>query len=304
MPMNSKPVVITMSGRIGFEDSITSRQATQIIAFIDGGFDALGPWAPSGPATMPQQIQAPFEGTVLRVLDKEPLPSAQSTFETPRAAIEITGASNNAEKIVAFAGYVVQRGGETFTQEVIAPLFKAAAEKMPGNLTRDMQSAVRLGWITSSGGVNEYYLTTKGLDRISNGFTEAKPKRASPGTARPKTAAKPRADKAATPPAFASLEMVPQEIQGVIAFHKVKLKRDKMLWALRLAKDVGVPSLSNREIEWLTDKLGDPTRSKHVTAIYALLNKAGYANQVIADKSIRITPAGEEYLTTLSAEKG
>lgn len=123
-----------------------------------------------------------------------------------------------------------------------------------------------------------------------------------------KSTPKPRTRKAssqsrsnsAIPESFAGLDEVPTSLVGVPPFHKIATKRDKMLWTVAMAKHVGVASVSPREIEWLSDRLGEGVQSKHVGQNYDLLKKLGYLNKSVQDSKIRITPDGEAYLASIS----
>jgi hypothetical protein len=290
-----QPVKLTFSGGLSFERDITLGQAGQILAFLDT----------SGPAT---STSAP----VLALASTSPSASRMigvvpgSTMSNPREALEASGAKTNAEKIVAFALYVGQDGGkDTFTMEDIKPLFRRARETAPGNFSRDLAVAIRAGWVTESDTNGEYYVTGKAAQVFEHGFeglrqsqgngskTRQVKARTSGSKATRKAAAKP------VPEAFKDVEAIESTIEGYGNYHKLKKKADKLLWAVNAAKLLGVPSVTNQDIVWLTDQLGEGIATSDITAYYRLNSKPGYVNRTLQEKKIRITPTGEEYLKSL-----
>ncbi|MDA1367236.1 hypothetical protein [Glycomyces algeriensis] len=273
---------LTLTGRVSFSEEITISQAARIIAFVDEGTDG------SFAAPSRQQLEEPAVPA-----GKEPSLRATSL----RDAIELSGAKTNAEKIVAFAAYVLQDGSQdTFTADMIKPLFRQAREQQPTGFARDLDKAILAGWIGTGSVKGELYLTAKAEGVIEHGFGVIRPKR---GQA-PKTRANGKKSRAITKPeTFAGIEEIPHEIAGIPAFHSIRLKRDKMLWALRMASEVGVRGLSNADVMWLTDHLGDCIHTRDINGHFQGLRKVGYVNRSASDNTIRITPAGTEYLGSL-----
>jgi hypothetical protein len=289
--MSDASVHLTMSGRMTFEDDITLAQAAQVLAILtgqppgsvvgqrDGVLDLRSdtsttpigsPMAPA-PAPAPQQPPSP-----------EPAPS-------PREILQQTGAKTNAEKIVAFAGYLTRtESTDTFTVQDVRQVFRRAREPLPGNLNRDVDSAIRSGLIIPGDTRGEYQLTARADEVLAAGFTPHR----SPG----RSPARRIATRATPPTELADLEELPAGPEHAPAFHDLPLKRDKVLWVLAAAKGAGVDGLSNQGIEWLTDQYGDGVRSKHVGVHYDALQRAGFVHRSFRDQTIRITPQGEAYL--------
>ncbi len=113
------------------------------------------------------------------------------------------------------------------------------------------------------------------------------------GSARKKTRSVP------VPDVFADLAQIPSTIDGIVPYHRVKLKRDKLLWALQLAKNLGLQGLQSSEAAWLTDKLGDAIPTRDMNAHFKGLQRSGYANRSMSGNTMRITEPGEEYLQSL-----
>ncbi|MEJ1230873.1 MAG: hypothetical protein WDM88_10160 [Galbitalea sp.] len=89
-------------------------------------------------------------------------------------------------------------------------------------------------------------------------------------------------------------------MEGFAPYAKMKTNRDKLLWAVMFAKEHGINGLTNKQIEWLTDELGDGIPNKQISAAY---NQArtpnGYVNKSTQDETIRITESGQTHLATV-----
>jgi hypothetical protein len=287
MPEN--PIHLTLTGRLSFEDDITIGEATQIIAFID---------AARGGGTSEDSLHAPLLlNSDVRAASEQSV--RHRTVSNPREALDVTGAKNNAEKIVALAAYVLQDGElDTFTLDTIRPLFRRAREATPGNLNRDLDTAVTAGWIADGDNKGELYLTARVENVLEIGFEAIRSKRTA-STVRPRTngTKKPRATK--TPEAFEGVDIFAVPMQGMPPYGSLKLKRDKLLWGAKLAKEMSMTGLDNKQVVWLTDKLGDGIPANDINGHFRGLQKPGYVNRSTIDNVIRITESGEAYLKSL-----
>jgi hypothetical protein len=144
-----------MSGRLSYDDDITIAQAAQIITYLYTGAALSSPVGPP-----------PVEGSGTGDLASE----RRRLGLTPRDALVSADAQTNPEKIVAFALYVERQGSkDTFTLEDIKPLFRQARESVPGNLSRDLDSAIRSGWVAAASEKGEYYVTDVAVDVLGSG---------------------------------------------------------------------------------------------------------------------------------------
>lgn len=74
---------------------------------------------------------------------------------------------SNAEWITVFAYYMKHyEGKERFSASEVRDYFRAIGLKIPGNLSRDIRSAVRKGYIASDAGSNYYYITRTGEEFV------------------------------------------------------------------------------------------------------------------------------------------
>jgi hypothetical protein len=59
----------------------------------------------------------------------------------------------------------------TFSREALRTYYSLSRENPPGNYDRDFVKAVTNGWIHEQG--NESYITSKGIEAVESGFTQA-----------------------------------------------------------------------------------------------------------------------------------
>ncbi len=291
--MSDAAVHLSLSGRMTFDEDISLAQAAQILAYLTG--QPLSPAAPSGFAldVRSDTSLAGEERTPGRPSEPAPAPSPAPT---PRELLQLTGAKTNVEKIVAFAGYLTRSEAiEAFTVNDLRQVFRRAREPLPGNLNRDVDSAIRAGLVIPTETRGEYLLTARAEEALTGGFPQ-QGRRSPAGRGSAHHAATGRARSAAKPAELAALDELPDAPDGVPPFHDLELKRDKVLWVLAAAKGAGVDGLSNRAIEWLTDQYGDAVQSKHIGVHFDALRKAEQVRRSIQDGTIRITPQGEEHL--------
>ncbi|MFJ4971865.1 hypothetical protein [Streptomyces sp. NPDC088755] len=88
-------------------------------------------------------------------------------------------------------------------------------------------------------------------------------------------------------------------IDGIVPYHRVNLKRDKLLWSLKLAKDLGIEGLQGPKVAWITDKLGDAIPTRDMNGHFSGPRRVGYANRSMSGDAMRITELGEEHLRSL-----
>lgn len=291
LTVTEKWTKITIAGKVAYEDEITVAQAARIIGFLNADTDAeshLG-GSPADAAT--------GLGTS---------PPGETKVTSPRAALDTSRATTNPQKIVALANYVLQDGGMTFTLEAIKVQFSRARESLPKNLSRDLSSAIAAGLVAETETSGEYYLTREANNILEKGFPTAgrsnsskARSRTSAGSARKSSAP----SKKSKPAIFADIDEFPNVVDNVPPYHQMPTQKDKLLWALWFTKEQDIKGLTNSDAAWLTNELGDGIPSKQITARFNSLRKDGYANRSTADNTLRITPTGEEYLTSINSKR-
>ncbi|MEU8781792.1 hypothetical protein [Streptomyces sp. NPDC048637] len=303
MNTSQADVYLTLSGRITFEQGISVAQGAQVIGMLQSpSAHQQSQSVPEPLALPPPPALEPEEEAPKAPALEEARPPGRA--EGPRQALEFSGAKTIPEKMTAFAAYLSQEEGrETFTQSDIRRLFQRARERIPSHFSREFDQAVRAGWIHEGKAKGEHYLGDAAKDVLITKFDALRGKRgdrqdsvSSAGRGRIKR----KSRSVPVPEAFADLDHIPSGIEGITPYFRVKLKRDKLLWALKLAKVLGLEGLQYSEAAWLTDKLGDAIRTRDMNGHFTGLQRVGYANRSMGDNSMRITEAGEEYLESLS----
>jgi len=285
--MNEKLTKIVITGKVAYEDEITIAQAAQVIGFLNA--NASGS-LPSG------GLRSGVGGFAAGAPD-------EAKVTSPRAALDVTGAKTNPQKIVALAAYVLQDGGETFKLDAIKVQFQRAREATPKNLTRDLSTAIATGWVTETDTPGEYYLTSKVSNVLKDGFfSDGGNGRGRARNSTVKTRRPGNTSRKAKPEVFASIDEFPTVLDDVLPYHQMPTQKDKLLWALWFAKQNNIKGLAHPDAAWLTNELGDGIPSKNLTDRFDSLRKAGHANRSTTDKTLRITRQGEAYLKSITAK--
>lgn len=278
--MSEKPITITITGKVRYEDEITIAQAARIITFLntEGDVATLGA-AQSGAQARGQAASATAW-------------QSGNAVGSAREALDLSGAKTNPEKIVALGQYVLLDGGETFKVEDVKAQFRRARETVPANFSRDLSVAVQAGWVAQGDG-DEYYITNK-IQGIFDG--DFKFPKVSNGGGRSRGASKSTKVK---PEVFAGVDEFPTRLDGFASYAKMKTDKDRLLWALQFARSKGIKGLANKDLAWLTDHLGAGVPSGNITAAVRGAKSAGYVNRSTVDQTLRVTDDGEAYLKTV-----
>ncbi|MFJ7958912.1 hypothetical protein ACIQ62_21770 [Streptomyces sp. NPDC096319] len=293
-------VHLALTGRIAFEQDINVAQGAQVIAIIQAptGLIRATP-GPEPPGSLAELALLKEEG--VRELSSRAQPARRSLPESPRHALDASGAKTAPEKITAFAAYLtLVEGRETFGHKDLRRLFERAREGIPTHFSRDFDKAVRAGWIHEGTERGSYYLSDSLLSLLEDGYASHRIKRtgkSSASTGHANSRRKPRT--ISVPDDFSEIDHIPTSLDGVPPYQQIKLKRDRLLWAIKLAKELGVPALKSTDVTWLTDKLGDAILTRDITATFKGLHRDGLANRSVIDNAMRITEKGDEYLAAL-----
>jgi hypothetical protein len=277
--MNEIDVKIELSGKVTFTENITVIQAAQIIAYLG-----------SGTAPAPTPLSAPLG---LREEDNK------KNAVSPRDAMTMTGAKSNPERIVALIKQLVgESGQETFNLDDVRQQFRRAREPQPANASRDVDTAIQLGWI----GVDAkglYFLQAVTDDVLETGFEPLRKSRVTTKRAG-STTSRARKSGIEMPESLAGLDSLPDLVEGV-AFRQMPTRKEKMLWAIAALKQLGLETVTPKEIEWITNELREPFEAKHVGTYYGYLYKDNWANKSLQNGGIRISVDGETHLRALAA---
>jgi hypothetical protein len=104
-----------------------------------------------------------------RNADQRPLSRLASS---PREFLTDSGATNNPQKIVTLGYYICQNEeSENFSNDDLREHFRKAHEAIPKNISRDLGSAIKAGWIHETPGkTGRYYITNTGRRLVEDKF--------------------------------------------------------------------------------------------------------------------------------------
>jgi hypothetical protein len=289
--MNENPTKIKITGKVNYEDEITVGQAAKIIHYLNSDADDdLG-------------------GGGLDDAPPDPKKKSRTKkVETPRDALDLSGASTNPEKIVALGAFVVMDSEvETFKVEDVKSQFRRARETPPANFGRDLGVAISSGWIFEADDApGEYYLNSK-IDPIFDGDF-AFPKTSGGAGSRQRGAAKKSSPKAksvktAKPETLADVDEFRSTLDGYPGYSKMKTEKDRLLWVVNYMREKhDRKGLTNKEIAWISDHIGTGIPSDNVAGAFNSAKSPGYAIRSTMDNTIKMTDEGIAHLKSLTVE--
>ena len=127
-----------------------------------------------------------FEPNTFRRQDRQrAAPSGQPQAKgphgtSPQEFLQQTGAKNSEQKITALGSHLLasSSGKRSFSQDELREAFESAKERVPGNLSRDINKSIRSGWIARvTGEKDAYYVTSSGSRAMNEQFPKASKKR-------------------------------------------------------------------------------------------------------------------------------
>lgn len=279
---------ITGSGSTCFQTNISLQQFANIL----GGLASDG--SPTAePKSNSNSDKLPISATSIDIagLKKSPTSVVDETeIDSPTAALRRSGAKTNPEKITAFGRFLELSGSPDFSIADIKKLFSASSMTIPRNLSRDIRTAVRTGLLVTNENNNfQVSAAAKNVFDADYSFPKAQPAHTS--SAAPRRAIKQKPD------IFKDIDVFPNEISEFPGYSKMHTNKDRILWAVYLAKTMNITNgLTVHELAWLTDELGAPVISKQISPAFSTARKQGYATRNTNDKRILITSKGESYL--------
>lgn len=206
-------------------------------------------------------------------------------------------AKTNPEKILAFAQLLKDGGISSVETGELRLQFQKASEPVPANFKRDFIKAVRSGWIAR--GTNEkYYVTNLGTQALESKFSIEN--KTGSKTVRTRKAAKPLFIE--TPLRKEIEQMVTEPtFVGFPDYHDLSKGADKILWLLAKAKSLGQDKLNQKEVTFLSEKIGDyiPRKSISSLAIPHIRVKRLYMPIENGVRYLKILDEGEKYLKSL-----
>lgn len=210
-------------------------------------------------------------------------------------------AKTNPQKILAFAKYLISKGNEFADIQELKLQFQNAQEPIPVHFARDFAIAVKKAWVAYSSDKSKCYVTNTGQRMIDSKFSELdKVKSKKPRKVGNSTFTEVKInDKVQN-------QSIDIELLGSPNYLEMNTLGDKILWILAKMKSLDVLRLNQKEIEYLSHKLGDNIPRKSITAVLETHKKNGrlYTPETNGVKYIEILRQGEEYVKNLNLSKG
>lgn len=289
--MTETAIQLAITGRLSYSDEISITQATRIIAYLNS--------QGSGVADELHLEDAPSGNQSERRSHKK--------VENPREALQESGASTNAEKIVTLAAYsLLDSDFETFKVEDVKSMFRRARETPPANFGRDLGTAVGAGWIFEADDVpGEYYLNSK-VDSIFDGdFVFPKSSNGATGRQRSGSKRGPSKSKSRTakPETLSDVDEFHPNLHGYPSYSILKSEKDRLLWIINyMSEKYDRKGLNNKEIAWISDHIGIGIPTDNISGAFRSAKRPGYAVRSTRDQTIKITSEGVAHLESLATE--
>lgn len=205
--------------------------------------------------------------------------------------------NSNVEKFAVFAEYLNEiKKEEPFSENELKELFSTANYKVPENFKRDLSIAVHRGVLFKLKD-NDLFITTAKTKKelaimlekqnIDESKIFKKKKRV--------RGLNQRAD------LNSDIKSIPLtgNLKGLnIKYKDLRSGSDRILWVITYLKNNAMESVSIKDIEFISDKLGNSVKSKY----FAMYNKPNIENGYVAkvDNKFIITEDGESYISNLS----
>lgn len=204
---------------------------------------------------------------------------------------------SNVEKFVVFASYLSNKNNEQpFSEEELKELFELANLKLPENLKRDLGIAVTRGVLFKLKDSNTYITTKKANKELENMLHK---QTIDESTIFKKKRVRGLTERAELNNSIKSVPITGSIKGAAIKYRELKSGSERILWVILYLKTHGFESVSIKDVEFLSDKLGKVLQSKY----FAMYNKTNIDEGKIAkvDNKFIITEEGENYISSLSA---
>lgn len=204
---------------------------------------------------------------------------------------------SNVEKFVVFAEYLtVVKSEQPFSEVELKELFTTANFKVPENFKRDLGIAVGRGVLFKLKDQDLFIATPKTKKELDlmiekqsiDESTLFKKKKRIRGLTQ----------RAELNNGIKSIPLT-GNLKGLnIKYKDLRSGSDRILWVIAHLKNNAMESVSIKDIEFISDKLGNVVKSKY----FAMYNKPNIENGYVAkvDNKFIITEEGERYISTLA----
>ena len=203
---------------------------------------------------------------------------------------------SNVEKLALFATYLNKKNNDQpFSEDQLKNLFEVANIKMPENFKRDLSIAVERGVLFRLKDSNTFITTNKTNKELENMLFKQS---VDESTIFKKKRVRGLTERAELNNSIKSVPIT-GSIKGVtIKYKELKSGSERILWVILYLKSNGFESVSIKDVEFISEKLGKILQSKY----FAMYNKTNIDEGKVAkvDNKFIITEEGENYISSLS----
>lgn len=271
-------LIITIKGDgLNLERQINMHQAGQIISFLSLQKTSIS-----------EDSSNDGEGE----LNKE-RPALPQKETTPLEEIENSNASTYPEKITVIGNFIAKNNAqECFSVDEVRAVLRRLGQ-YPSKFSRELTTAVSLGYIYEDTTKSGYIITEKGKKAIVGQF-QASSKNAIPKVKKGKRKSpRKKTVRLVIRPEVENLALK-TELAGYRGYHELKTKSDKILWILKYAETNDILSLNPKEIEIISTRLKDRITQSGFSAINTRNVKNSFVASVGSD--FQLQKKGEDYL--------
>lgn len=253
-------ITINIDG-VPIEKEISLTQAGKILAFLGTEEGSVGGADVASYNQPPQQVLGDTIGHKQSV----------------RELIDGASATTNPQKIVVMGNHIANNDPTgLFTGEAVRALFPKLREKVPRNFGRDLEAAVKQGWIEGDPDQKGFYFVTRsGEAKLAEGFGSARSSRKKRSNAS-KGSRSTSISTAKVRQEVLDLKNIVPELSGVPNYHKLPTKGFKVLWILAYGLKNNLDSLNPTEIAYLATKLRDKIEARDVNGLTTNAHKNGW----------------------------
>lgn len=221
---------------------------------------------------------------------------------SPREALNDSGAKTNPQKIAVLGHYLMNRDKvETFSSAEVRETLKKSGEPLPANFSRDINEAVKLGYIyEDDNDKDRYWITESGNLKIREGFGENNE------TSKVKKNKKKRKSGGTNGDSKIREEVKNLEIEttfsGVSYWSSGLNKGQKILWLLAFADSKNIADLSPQEIEDLATRLKDSILVRDLSALTEANFKKGFIRK-ISSGNYKVLEPGIQFIKNYTPQE-
>jgi len=245
-------VKVSLSGDgLNYSTDADVVQAAKIIGFLN----------------MDESLQASVSGGYVSTSNDNFIETPKKLQKSPREAIIESGAKTNVQKILVLGNFIMGiDSSETFAQNELKSIFVKAGEPAPKNLSRDVEAAVRQGYIFESPDITgQFIITNTGMKALDQGFAVSQNHKKS---SQNKTSLRSKSKAPSKPEWLKSISVI-DRIEGFRSYRHMNTRSEKCLWILQWGALNNHEWLTGSEIASIADELSTSVPNRQIAAAMA-----------------------------------